>query len=53
MKDGKIKELKLNHNSNLKSGSLFLDKGENKVVVEWPIDSGEMNGYKQYYSKPI
>ncbi|WP_407424704.1 class III signal peptide-containing protein [Methanobrevibacter sp.] len=48
MKDGKIKELKLNHNSNLKSGSLFLDKGENKVVVEWPIDSGEMNVYKKY-----
>lgn len=48
MKDGKIKELKLNHNSNLKSGSLSLDKGENKIVVEWPIDSAEMNVYKKY-----
>ena len=48
MKDGKSKELKLNHNSNLNSGSLFLDEGENKIIVEWPVDSGQMSVYKKY-----
>lgn len=48
MNDGKTKQFKLNHNSNLNSGSLFLDKGENKIIVEWPIDSGQMTVYKKY-----
>jgi uncharacterized protein (UPF0333 family) len=48
LSDGKIKELKLNHNSNLASGSLFLDKGENKIIIEWPVDNGQMVVYKKY-----
>lgn len=48
MKDGKTKQLKLNHNSNLNSGSIFLDKGENKIIVEWPIGKGQMSIYKKY-----
>ncbi len=48
MKDSKTKEFKLYHNSNLNSGSLFLDKGENKIIVEWPINSEHMIIYKKY-----
>ena len=47
-KDSKTKEFKLYHNSNLNSGSLFLDKGENKIIVEWPINSEHMIIYKKY-----
>ena len=48
MKDGKTKDFKLNHNSNLDSGSLFLDKGENKIIVEWQVGSEQMVIYKKY-----
>ena len=48
LNDGKNKQLKLNHNSNLNSGSLFLDKGENKVIVEWPVGSEKMMLYKKH-----
>ena len=48
MKDSKTKEFKLYHNSNLNSGSLFLDKSENKIIVEWPINSEHMIIYKKY-----
>ena len=48
LNDGETKSIKLNHNSNLGSGSLFLDKGENTVVVEWPVDRENMVIYKTY-----
>lgn len=48
LSDGRIKSLKLNHNSNLDSGSLFLDKGENKIIVEWPVNNEKMTIYKKY-----
>ncbi len=48
LSDGKNKQLKLNHNSNLNSGSLFLDKGENKIIVEWPVGSEKMSVFKKY-----
>lgn len=48
MSDGKNKEIKLYHNSNFNSGSLFLEKGENKIIVEWPVDSEKMIIYKKY-----
>ena len=48
MKDSKTKEFKLYHNSNLNSGSLFLDKGENKIIVEWSIGNENMKIYKKY-----
>lgn len=46
--DGSSKQLKINHNSNLDSGSLFLDKGVNKIIVEWPINEENMLLYKKY-----
>lgn len=48
LNDGKIKTLKLNHNSNLDSGRIFLDKGENKIIIEWPIGKENMVIYKKY-----
>ena len=48
LSDGKNKQLKLSHESNLDSGSLFLDKGENKIIVEWPVASEKMVVYKKY-----
>ena len=48
LNDGKNKQLKLNHNSNLNSGSLFLDKGENEVIVEWPVGSEKMMLFRKY-----
>lgn len=46
--DGTSKQLKIDYNSNLDSGSLFLDKGMNKIIVEWPINEGNMQLYKKY-----
>ncbi|MBR0271264.1 MAG: class III signal peptide-containing protein [Methanobrevibacter sp.] len=48
LSDGKSKTLILNHNSNLASGGLNLDKGENKIIVEWPIGEEKMIIYKKY-----
>lgn len=48
LNDNSFKKIKLNHNSNLDSGSIFLDKGENKIIVEWPIGNENMIIYKKY-----
>ena len=48
LNDGNYKVLKLYHNSNLDSGRIFLDKGENKIIVEWPIGKENMVIYKKY-----
>lgn len=48
MSDGKNREIKVFYNSNFNSGSLFLEKGENKIIVEWPVDSEKMTIYKKY-----
>lgn len=48
LNDGKYKEFKLDFNSNLNKGSLFLDKGENKIIVEWPVNDEKMIIYKKY-----
>ncbi len=48
MSDGKNREIKLYHNSNFNSGSLFLEKGDTKIIVEWPVDSEKMIIYKKY-----
>ena len=48
LNDNSFKHFKLNHNSNLDSGSIFLDKGENKIIVEWPIGKENMIIYKKY-----
>lgn len=47
MHDGNIKEIRLIYNSNLNSGSLFLEKGENKIIVEWPVGQDKMIIYKK------
>lgn len=46
--DGDYKQLKIYHTSNLDSGSLFLDKGMNKIIVEWPVGDEKMQIYKKY-----
>ena len=48
LNDGKYKDFKLNYNSNLNKGSLFLDKGENKIIIEWPLNDEKMIIYKTY-----
>lgn len=48
LNDGKYKDFKLDYNSNLNKGSLFLDKGENKIIVEWPVNDEKMIIYKKY-----
>ena len=48
LSDGKTKVIKLNHESNLDSGSMFLDKGENKIIIEWPVNNRQMTIYKKY-----
>ena len=48
LNNNSFKYFKLNHNSNLDSGSIFLDKGENKIIVEWPIGKENMVIYKKY-----
>lgn len=48
LNDGKYKDFKLDFNSNLNKGSLFLDKGENKIIVEWPVNDEKMIIYKKY-----
>lgn len=48
LSDGKYKDFKLDYNSNLNKGSLFLDKGENKIIVEWPVNDEKMIIYKKY-----
>ena len=36
------KLIKVSCRSNLKESSIFIEKGENTVVIEWPINSEEM-----------
>ena len=48
LSDGKYKDFKLDYNSNLNKGSLFLDNGENKIIVEWPVNDEKMIIYKKY-----
>ena len=47
LKDNSKKSLKESYNSNLKSTSVKLDKGENIIVVEWPLGSENMIIYKK------
>ena len=48
LEDNKNKMIKFSYNSNLKSSSLYLHKGENIIVVEWPINSENMVIYSQF-----
>ena len=42
LKNGKNKLIKVSCKSNLKESSIYIKKGENTVVVQWPIDSEKM-----------
>lgn len=42
LNDGSTKTLKVTFNSNLDKSSLRLSKGENVIIVEWPVDSENM-----------
>lgn len=42
LKDNNNKLIKVPCKSNLKSSSIYLDKGMNNVVVEWPVGSENM-----------
>ena len=42
LKNGKNKLIKVSCKSNLKSSSVHIKKGENTVVVEWPVGSEKM-----------
>ena len=42
LKDNKYKSIKVPCRSNLKSSSIYLYKGDNRIVVEWPINSEKM-----------
>ena len=48
LKDNKNKLIKVSCRSNLKSSSIYLHKGENQIVVEWPINSEKMLIYSQF-----
>ncbi|MDO5861016.1 class III signal peptide-containing protein [Methanobrevibacter sp.] len=45
LKDNSYKLIKVSSKSNLKSSSIYLKKGENNVVVEWPVGSEKMLVY--------
>lgn len=47
LKSNSNKQIKEYYNSNIKKTSIVLDKGENILVVEWPMNSENMIIYKQ------
>ena len=42
LKNDKNKLIKVSCTSNLKSSSIYIKKGENSVVIEWPENSEDM-----------
>ena len=47
LKDKTKKTIKQYYNSNLEKTSMTLEKGDNNIVVEWPVGSENMVIYKQ------
>ncbi len=47
LKDNHYKEIRESFNSNLERTSITLDKGENIIIVEWPVGSDNMIIHKQ------
>ena len=47
LKDNHNKQIIQYYNSNIEKTSLYLDEGENTLVVEWPINSQNMLIYKK------
>ncbi len=48
LNNGEYKDLKVDHNSNLASQTIILDKGENTITVEWPLNSQNMIVVKKF-----
>ena len=46
LNDGKSKDFKVYYRSNLANSNLYLNKGVNKIVVEWPINEEKMLVFK-------
>lgn len=49
LNDGTYKLIKVNHNSNLAKSSIYLSKGENTIIVEWPVGSENMKIYTKLF----
>ena len=47
LKSNQYKEIKEYYSSNLKKTSINLEKGENTIIVEWPVGSDNMIIHKQ------
>ena len=47
LKDNSNKQIREYFNSKIKKTSIALDKGENRLTVEWPMDSKNMIIYKE------
>ena len=45
LKDGQNKPEKINFRSTLEKSSIYLKKGENSIIVEWPENSENMQIY--------
>ncbi len=49
LNDGTYKLIKISCNSNLAKSSIYLSKGENTVVAEWPRGSEKMEIYTKLF----
>lgn len=49
LKDGTYKLIKVNYDSNLPKSSIYLSKGENTIVVEWPVGCENMKIYTKLF----
>lgn len=49
LNDGTYKLIKISCNSNLAKSSLYLSKGENTVVAEWPTGGEKMEIYTKLF----
>ena len=47
LKSNQYKEIREYCSSNLKETSITLEKGENRIIVEWPVGSDNMIIHKQ------
>lgn len=51
LNDGTYKDIAVNYNSNLPESTIYLNEGENTVVVEWPVGCENMKIY--YCCQPL
>ena len=49
LKNGQSKQIRLNYKSTLEKNNMHLSKGENKIVVEWPVGSENMKIYTKLF----